>query len=62
MVNAKMQSPCANNYSSEVVECFGPVNSCDAHSEPPGPAEVPQAHWHMCEHDTSVPRWRHTHV
>ncbi len=55
MVNAKMQSPCANNYSSEAVDCFGPVNSCDAHSEPPGPAEVPQAHWHMCEHDTSVP-------
>uniref|UniRef100_A0A8C1IYK9 Uncharacterized protein n=1 Tax=Cyprinus carpio TaxID=7962 RepID=A0A8C1IYK9_CYPCA len=24
--------------------------------EPPGPAEVPQAHWHMCEHNTSVPR------
>jgi len=55
MANAKMLSPCTNNYSSDVVEGFGPVNICDAHSEPHGPAEVPQAHWHMCEHDTSVP-------
>lgn len=50
-----MQGPCANNYSTLVVEVFGPVNSSDAQTEPLGSATLLQAHRHMCEHATGLP-------
>lgn len=50
-----VQSPCANNYSTVEVEVFGPVNSSDAQTEPLGPAALPQARRHMCEHATWLP-------
>lgn len=50
-----IQSSCANNYSTIVVEVFGSVNSSDAQTEPLGPAALPQACWHICEHATGLP-------